>query len=214
MFKKIGRPGRYHLPGFIFTKGERTVAQLYFRYGAMNASKSIQLLTVAHNYEQSGKKVMVFTPAIDDRFGVGKVASRVGISRDAIPISEGTNILWIVEQEEGKPDCVLVDEGQFLTPRHVSQLVTIVDYLEIPVIVYGLLKDFKNNLFLGSQQLLCEADKIEEIKTVCVYCNKKATHILKFKDGIPVYLGETIEIGGDETYSSVCRPHYYNPPVH
>jgi len=189
------------------------VAQLYFRYGAMNASKSIQLLTVAHNYEQSGKKVLVFTPAIDDRYGVGKVASRVGISRDAIPVDETTDLYHIVEAENPRPDCVLVDEGQFLNRAHVTQLVKIVDQLEIPVIVYGLLKDFKNQLFPGSQHLLCEADKIEEIKTVCVYCNKKATHILKFKNGVPVYSGETIEIGGNDTYSSVCRPHYYHPPV-
>lgn len=188
------------------------MAQLYFRYGAMNASKSIQLLTVAHNYEQSGKKVMVLTPAIDDRYGVGKVASRVGISRDAYPIQTDTDIFRLIEEQECKPDCVLIDEGQFLHAHHVSQIANIVDLLQIPVIVYGLLKNFKNELFEGSQQLLCEADKIEEIKTVCVYCNKKATHILKFKDGIPVYSGETIEIGGEETYSSVCRRHYYNPP--
>lgn len=188
------------------------MAQLYFRYGAMNASKSIQLLTVAHNYEQSGKKVMVFTPAIDDRYGVGIVASRVGISREAFPITNETDIFQTVENEECRPHCVLVDEGQFLSRQHVKQLVNIVDFLDIPVIVYGLLKNFKNQLFEGSEGLLCEADKIEEIKTICVFCNKKATHILKFKNGFPVYSGETIEIGGNDTYSSVCRPHYYNPP--
>lgn len=188
------------------------MAQLYFRYGAMNASKSIQLLTVAHNYEQSGKKVIVFTPAIDDRFGVGKVASRVGVSRDAIPISDDTDLFDIVHKAQSKPDCVLVDEGQFLLRHHVKQLTRIVDDLGIPVIVYGLLKNFKNELFEGSEALLCEADKIEEIKTVCVYCNKKATHIVKFQDEVPVYSGETIQIGGEETYSSVCRHHYYHPP--
>lgn len=189
------------------------MAQLYFRYGAMNASKSIQLLTVAHNYEQSGKKVMVFAPAIDDRFGVGKVASRVGISREAVPIAEQSDLYEAVAAEASLPHCVLVDEGQFLSPQHVQQLVRIVDELDIPVIVYGLLKNFKNELFVGSAHLLCEADKIEEIKTVCVYCNKKATHILKYKNGKPVYTGETIEIGGNETYSSVCRRHYYHPPA-
>ncbi|MFX0560825.1 thymidine kinase [Tepidibacillus infernus] len=189
------------------------MAQLFFRYGAMNASKTIQLLTVAHNYEQSGKKATVFTPAIDDRYGVGKVTSRVGISREAVPVYDDTDIFKMVDNEEIKPDCVLVDEGQFLKPYHVTQLTHIVDQLNIPVIVYGLLKNFKNELFEGSQQLLCEADKIEEIKTVCVYCNKKATHILKFKDGQPVYSGEAIEIGGNETYRSVCRRHYYHPPL-
>ncbi|TGV17743.1 thymidine kinase, partial [Mesorhizobium sp. M00.F.Ca.ET.186.01.1.1] len=126
------------------------MAQLYFRYGAMNASKSIQLLTVAHNYEQSGKKVVVFTPAVDDRYGVGKVASRVGISREAIPIGEETNLYEIVAAETVKPHCVLVDEAQFISRHHVDQLVAIVDQLGIPVIVYGLLKNFKNELFPGS----------------------------------------------------------------
>jgi thymidine kinase len=189
------------------------MAQLYFRYGVMNASKSIQLLTVAHNYEQSGKQVTVFTPAIDDRYGIGKVTSRVGISRTAFPITDDTDLYHYVKEEENPLDCVLVDEGQFLKPKHVAQLVKIVDNLDIPVLVYGLLKDFKNELFEGSQHLLREADKIEEIKTVCVYCNKKATHIIKFKDGLPVYAGESIEIGGEETYSSCCRKHYYNPPI-
>jgi thymidine kinase len=189
------------------------VAQLYFRYGAMNASKSIQLLTVAHNYEQSGKKVLVFTPALDTRYGIGKVTSRVGISRSAIAIETDTDIFQLVEMESHKPDCILVDEGQFLAEMHVTQLVQIVDQLNIPVIVYGLLKDFKNQLFEGSEKLLCEADKIEEIKTVCIFCNKKATHILKYKDGKPVYTGETIEVGFEETYSSVCRRHYYEPPA-
>jgi thymidine kinase len=194
------------------SRGEYTVAQLYFRYGAMNASKSIQLLTVAHNYEQSGKRVIVLTPAIDDRFGVGKVASRVGISREAIPIFDYTDIYSYIHNQETQPDCVLVDEGQFLKAEHVAQLANIVDKLAIPVIVYGLLKNFKNELFEGSQKLVCEADKLEEIKTVCVFCNKKATHILKFKDAMPVYAGESIEIGGEETYNSVCRKHYYHPP--
>jgi thymidine kinase len=193
--------------------GEEKVAQLYFRYGAMNASKSIQLLTVAHNYEQSGKKVTVFTPAIDDRYGVGKVASRVGISRTATPIYSDTDLYKNISEDEQKPHCILIDEGQFLHANHVVQLTKIVDSLNIPVIVYGLLKDFKNQLFEGSQHLLCEAYKIEEIKTVCVYCNKKATHIVKFKDGLPVYAGESIEIGGEETYRSVCRKHYYHPPT-
>jgi thymidine kinase len=184
------------------------VAQLYFRYGAMNASKSIQLLTVAHNYEQSGKKVLIFTPAIDDRYGVGKITSRVGLSRSAIPIYQDTKIIDYIDKEN-KPDCILIDEAQFLTKEHVLQLTHLVDDLNIPVICYGLLKDFRNELFEGSYHLVCNADKIEEIKTICVYCARKATHILKFKDGKPIYEGESIEIG-DSAYKSVCRKHYFS----
>lgn len=187
------------------------IAKLIFKYGQMSASKSLQLLTSAHNYEESGKKVMIFTPALDDRFGVGRVTSRVGISREAIPIHSDTDIYSLVETE--MPSCVLVDEAQFLESKHVNQLTEIVDWLNIPVICYGLLKDFRNQLFLGSHALICAADKFEEIKTVCAYCTQKATHILKFKSGKPVYTGKVIDIGLNDKYKSVCRKHYHKAPV-
>ncbi|KNB71955.1 thymidine kinase [Brevibacillus reuszeri] len=187
------------------------MTKLIFKYGQMSASKSLQLLTSAHNYEDSGKKVMIFTPALDDRFGVGRVTSRVGISREAIPIHGDTDIYSLVEQN--LPSCVLIDEAQFLESKHVNQLANIVDWLNIPVICYGLLKDFRNQLFLGSQALICAADKIEEIKTVCSYCTRKATHILKFNDGKPVYSGKVVEIGLNDKYKSVCRIHYHRIPT-
>lgn len=187
------------------------MAQLFFRYGVMNASKSMQLIAVAHNYQEQGKKTLIFSPAIDDRYGVGKVTSRVGISKPAIPITGDLDIVDTVKSE--MPDCVLVDEAQFLTRKQVLDLTRIVDELDIPVICYGLLRDYRGELFEGSYALICYADKIEEIKTVCTYCNKKATMILKFKNGKPVYQGEQIEIGGNELYKSVCRRHYFNPPL-
>lgn len=191
-----------------------TIARLVFFYGAMNASKSIQLLTNAHNLEKSGKRILVFTPAIDTRFGEAKVTSRVGISREAIPVHEYTDLYdYISGYSNENISCILIDECQFLKKNHIQQLASIVDDFDIPVVAYGLLKNFKNELFEGSYALLCEADKIEEIKTTCVYCNKKATHILKFKNGQPVYSGESIELGLEDTYKSVCRPHYNNPPL-
>jgi thymidine kinase len=106
-----------------------------------------------------------------------------------------------------------VDEAQFLSRRHVEQLAQIVDELHVPVIAYGLLKDYRNQFFEGSEALVLWADQIEEIKTVCVQenCNRKATMILKVKEGHPVYVGEQIEIGGNELYRSVCRYHYLHP---
>jgi len=186
------------------------MAQLFFRYGTMNASKSMQLLTVAHNYHEQGRKAMIFTPAIDDRYGVGKVTSRIGISKPAVPITDGLDIIDTVKTE--MPDCVLVDEAQFLAKNNVLDLVKVVDELNIPVICYGLLRDYRSELFEGSYALVCYADKIEEIKTICSFCNKKATMILKFKNGKPVYEGKQIEIGGNELYKAVCRKHYFNPP--
>ncbi|MDQ0190254.1 thymidine kinase [Alicyclobacillus cycloheptanicus] len=187
------------------------MAKLYYRFGQMNASKSIQLLTVAHNYEEQGKRVTLFTPAIDKRYGHGRIASRVGIAKDAMVVDDDTNLFDIVASQ--RPDCVLVDEVQFLRAYHVQQLARVVDELNIAVIMYGLLKDYRNQFFEGSQAAILWADQIEEIKTICAdpNCNRKATMILKLKDGTPVYDGEQIEVGGNDLYRSVCRRHYFHP---
>lgn len=188
------------------------MAQLYYRYGAMNSGKSIEILKVAHNYEEQGKTVRLYTNAIDNRDGVGYVSSRVGLRREAYVISKHTDlyvdIMALPENEY--PSCILIDEAQFLTRHQVKSLTMIVDYLDIPVIAFGLKNDFQNNLFEGSEQLLLHADKIEEMKTICWYCGKKATMNLRLVNGKPTYHGEQIQIGGNESYKPVCRRHYNN----
>lgn len=179
------------------------MAQLYYRYATMGSGKSADLLKIAYNYTEQGKKVLIFTPAIDTRYGKGQVASRMGISKPAIPIEADTDIFDEVERV--MPDCVLCDEGNFLTRHSVLEFCRVVDVLNIPVIVYGLKNDFQNHLFEGSEALLIYADKIEEVKTVCWYCNRKATMVLRFKDGTPVFEGQQIEVGGNESYLPVCR---------
>ena len=118
----------------------------------MNAGKSIELIKVAYNYEERGKRVLVFTPSIDDRSGVGIVSSRIGIQRDALPISDQTNLLDVFMKENAKEpvDCVLIDECQFLRKHHIQELVEIVDSCDVPVLAYGLKNDFRNELFEGS----------------------------------------------------------------
>ena len=182
------------------------MAQLYYRHSTMNAGKSTEVLKIAHNYEEQNKKVLLFTPSIDDRYGEGKITSRMGFQREAIMINEDTDIYGIAEKES--PFCILIDEGQFLNRQQVIILTKIVDELNIPVIVYGLKNDYRNQLFPGSEALLLLADKIEEVKTVCWYCTKKATMLIKFKDGKPVNKGEQIELGGNDKYTSVCRKCY------
>ncbi|MBM3293090.1 MAG: thymidine kinase [Candidatus Aminicenantes bacterium] len=182
------------------------MAQLYFRFSTMNAGKSTEILKIAHNYEEQNKHVLLFTPSIDDRYGRGRITSRMGIKRDALIIDEKTDMLALAR--EAGPDCVLVDEGQFLTREQVVALTRIVDELDVPVIVYGLKNDYRNRLFSGSEALLLFADKIEEVKAVCWHCPKKATMLLKTKDGRPVGDGPQIEIGGNDTYTSVCRKCY------
>lgn len=184
---------------------------MYFRYGTMNASKSMQLLAVAHNYQEQDKKVLIFYPATDTRGDVDTVSSRIGISKPAIRIDNSMDIISAIISDI--PNCVLVDEAQFLTKQNVLDFVKVVDELNIPVICYGLLRDFKNELFEGSYNLVCYADKLEEIKTICTYCNKKATMVLRFVNNEPKYEGEQVQIGGNESYKSVCRKHYFDPKI-
>jgi len=185
------------------------MAQLYYRYSTMNAGKSIELIKVAYNYEERGKRVLVFVPGVDDRFGEGVVASRIGVSRKATIVNDDTNLLklFMEENEKGKIDCVLIDECQFLKKHHVQELVEIVDSCDTPVMAYGLKNDFQNELFEGSYYMLVYADKIEEIKTIC-WCGRKATMVARIVEGKFVKTGEQIVIGGNDMYVSLCRKHY------
>ena len=185
------------------------MAQLYYRYSTMNAGKSIELIKVAYNYEERGLKVMTLVPSVDDRYGTGKITSRIGLQRDALVISEKTNILemFIAENSFGKVDCVLIDECQFLKKHHVEELIEIVDTFNTPVLAYGIKNDFRNELFEGSYYMLVYADKIEEIKTIC-WCGRKATMVARVADGKIVKQGEQIMVGGNDMYISLCRKHY------
>lgn len=185
------------------------MAQLYYRYSTMNAGKSIELIKVAYNYEERGKNVLVLTSGIDTRYGVGKIASRIGLSRDAVVIENETDILDLfLHLTRTQPiHCVLVDESQFLKKHHVQELVEIVDSCDVPVLCYGLKNDFQNELFEGSYHLLVYADKIEEIKTIC-WCGRKATMVARVVDGKFVKNGDQIVVGGNDMYVSLCRKHY------
>lgn len=189
------------------------MAQFYFKYGSMNSGKTIEILKVAHNYEEQGKNVVIMTSALDTRAGYGMVASRIGMSREAIAITDDMDVYAYIEQLDPKPYCVLIDEAQFLTKQHVYDFARVVDELDVPVMAFGLKNDFRNQLFEGSEHLLLLVDKIEEIKTICQYCSKKATMVLRTVDGKPVYEGEQIQIGGNETYIPVCRKHYFKPDM-
>ncbi|AEG40605.1 thymidine kinase [Lactobacillus kefiranofaciens] len=195
------------------------MAQLFFRYGAMSSGKTIEILKVAHNYEAQGRKIALMTSGLDNRSGVGTVASRIGLHRRAIPITEQMNLFDYIKKMndedladgDGKLACVLIDEAQFLKRHHVLECAKIVDEFNIPVMTFGLKNDFQNHLFEGSENLLIFADKIEEMKTICHYCGHKATMNLRINNGKPVYEGEQVQIGGDESYYPVCRYHYFHP---
>lgn len=189
----------------------KELAQLFFKYGAMNSGKSIDILKVAHNYEEQDKPVVLMTSGVDTRAGRGMIESRIGLQRPAVPVMDDTNIYDYVASLDKKIYCVLIDEAQFLKKEHVLQLTKIVDDLNIPVMTFGLKNDFRNELFEGSKYLLLYADKIEEMKTICWFCPHKATMNLRIHDGQPVYEGDQVQIGGNESYYPVCRRHYFHP---
>ena len=182
------------------------MAQLYYRYSTMNAGKSIELIKVAYNYEERGKRVLTLAPSVDDRYGMGLITSRIGLQREAVIVNDDTNILdlFIERNDDKKIDCILLDECQFLKKHHVEELAEIVDSYDVPVLAYGLKNDFRNELFEGSYYMLIYADKIEEIKTIC-WCGRKATMVARVVDGKQ---GRQIQIGGNEMYVSLCRKHY------
>lgn len=199
------------------------MSKLYYRYGAMNAGKTLSLLAVNHNYIEQGKNTLILKPVTDSRSSVGKIESRAGLSAKCDDISNDTDLYKHTQSHlnlNGNLDCILVDESQFLTKSQVDQLSKVTIDFKIPVICYGLKNTYKDGeLFEGSMELLFCADKIEEIKTVCECegCRRKATHNLKIENNIPVYSGETVCIGdvrNEEAiykYMSVCREHYLNP---
>lgn len=186
------------------------MAQLYFYYSAMNAGKSTSLLQSAYNYKERGMRAEIFTAAFDDRFGIGKVASRIGLEADAHLYEQNTNMLEQIQAlaESGNIDCVFIDEAQFLSKEQVRQLTEVVDNLNIPVLAYGLRTDFLGETFEGSRCLLAWADKMFELKTVC-HCGRKANFVVRRDEhGKPVNQGAQVQVGGNDTYESMCRKHF------
>lgn len=186
------------------------MAQLYFYYSAMNAGKSTTLLQSSFNYQERGMNPLIFTAAIDDRFSVGSVTSRIGLQADAQLYQENDDIYSMVNEfhTKKKVDCLLIDECQFLTEQQVYQITEIVDKLHIPALCYGLRTDFRGELFEGSKYLLAWADKLVELKTIC-HCGRKANMVIRTDvNGNAIHDGCQVVIGGNERYLSVCRIHY------
>ena len=186
------------------------MAKLYFNYSSMNAGKSTALLQANHNYLERGMKTKMFTFSGDNRYEENRIVSRIGISADALPFSEDTDLFQSLIEDEDQTEikCVLIDEAQFLTKEQVTQLGRIVDELDTAVLAFGIRTDFQGELFEGSKYLLAWADNLKEIKTVC-WCGRKATMVVRLdKEGNIVSQGEQLEIGGNEKYVPLCRAHF------
>ncbi|KXO09110.1 Thymidine kinase [Moritella sp. JT01] len=188
------------------------MASLHFKFAAMNSGKSTQLIQAHFNYIERGMYPLAMTPECDSRYGKGVIGARVGLKLDVDVFEKETNLFTTVSTrlENQKIDVFIIDEGQFLSREQVYQLANVVDELNIPVIVYGLKTDFKLEMFEGSYHLMCLADKVEELKTVC-WCGNKAHMNARVSDcGVVLREGEQVEIGGNERYVSLCRKHFMN----
>jgi thymidine kinase len=186
------------------------MAKLYFNYSTMNAGKSTSLLQASHNYRECGMETYLLTAKFDNRAGQARIASRIGIGQDADTFQPGDDLFARLKQRfaEGTVACVFIDEAQFLTKPQVWQLARAVDDLNVPVMCYGLRVDFQGNLFPGSAALLAWADEMREVRTIC-HCGKKATMVVrKGPDGCALKEGDQVQIGGNETYVSLCRRHW------
>ncbi|NIZ08386.1 thymidine kinase [Pseudooceanicola sp. HF7] len=186
------------------------MAKLYFHYSTMNAGKSTVLLQASHNYIERGMQTYLLTARFDNRAGEGRIASRIGIGveADTFDVEDDLFAKIAARLEAGPCACIFLDEAQFLTKDQVWQLARAVDDLGVPVMCYGLRVDFRGELFTGSAALLALADEMREVRTIC-HCGRKATMVVRRGvDGAALREGSQIQIGGNETYVSLCRRHW------
>jgi len=186
------------------------MAKLHYIFASMAAGKSASLLQAAHNYTSQSMDVALVTAALDNRFGVGKITSRIGLSAEAELFRSGVSLFDTVLKPAADRGvvCIFVDEAQFLDRAHVEDLARCVDELGLPVLAYGLKTNYKGELFEGSAALLALADEIRELRAVC-HCGKKATMVARIDSaGRAVLDGPEVQIGGSDTYESLCRKHW------
>ena len=186
------------------------MAKLYFHYSTLNAGKSTVLLQASHNYIERGMKTYLLTARFDRRAGEGRIASRIGIGVEADTFDETDDLFAKISArlEAGPCACVFIDEAQFLTKEQVWGLARAVDDLNVPIMAYGLRVDFRGELFPGSAALLALADEMREVRTIC-HCGRKATMVVRQDEsGQALKDGAQVQIGGNETYVSLCRRHW------
>ena len=186
------------------------MAKLHFFYSTMNAGKSTSLLQSNHNYKESGLDTMIFLPNETSKLYKGKIVSRIGLNAKAIIADKDFDFIGYIDKHKSKKlSCVLIDEAQFLTKNQVRQLGQVADKLNFPVMCYGIRTDFRGELFEGSSELLALADNLIELKTICAYCVRKATMVVRRDDsGKVVIEGTKVVVGGNDIYTPVCRKHF------
>jgi thymidine kinase len=202
-------------------------AHLRFFHGPMDCGKSTLALQVDHNQSRQGRSGLLLTQG--DRSARPRISSRVGLSRTAVEVDAGTDLLLLVRShwaEGRRVDYLIVDEAQFLTPAQVDQLAELVDASHVDVYAFGLTTDFRTRLFPGTQRLLEVADDVQRVQVeVLCWCGAPGLLNARVVDGAMVRSGATVvvadtaptpapgevdgpESGPDVHYQVLCRHHH------
>lgn len=186
------------------------MAELEFKYGAMNSGKSDTLIKTAYNYTEKGLSVATIKPEIDTK-GEAFIIARAGGRRPVDILANADMDLrdeiqnFKTERQLGKLACVLIDESQFLEPVQIDQLFMAAKLDDINITAYGLRTDFMGHSFPASQRLWELSDTVEELVTKCE-CGQNAKHNVRIVNGSFVFSGDQIAIDGEDsvTYDSLC----------
>lgn len=180
------------------------MAKLYYYYGAMGSSKTANALMTKFNYGEVGQRALLCKPAMDTRDGKLTVHSRIGLEEECVLLEE---FVKYTEEQVKEYQCIIVDEVQFATAEQIDFLSDVVDFMDVPVVCYGLRADFQNRLFPGSERLIAIADYIQELKTVC-WCGRKATCNARYNENGIVREGAQVMLGANDNYKALCRKHF------
>jgi thymidine kinase len=195
------------------------VAELHFFTGTMDSGKSTLALQTNHNHAARGRVGRIFTT--HDRAGEATLSSRLGLTHEAIEVEPGFDFWTYVVQsltQGGRIDYLICDEAQFYSPGQIDQLARIVDELQIDVFAFGILTDFRSQLFPGSGRLVELADRMNvlQVEALC-WCGKRATHNARTENGVMVTEGDVVVVGdvdnpdeqpADVAYEVLCRQHH------
>lgn len=184
------------------------MAKLIFRYGSMNASKSANLIMDLYSRKAENKSVLAFKSTLDTR-DYGYITSRA--LETQIPshlISPEMNGAMYAIAGTFMPEAIYIDEVHFLSKEQIEEVAKIVNDLEITVHAYGLMTDFRSELFEGSKRLIELADIIERIRSECTQCSNQGLMNARFVGGVLQTNGETVVVGAEQTYKVLCRKCY------
>ena len=193
------------------------MAELVFFSGTMDCGKSTLALQMDHNHRQRGRVGLIFSKL--DRAGRSTLSSRLGLSTDAVEVTDELDFWDVVADQRingGRVDYLICDEAQFYSTAQAEQLARVVDELDIDVHAFGITADFRTELFPGSRRLIELADKVQvlQVEALC-WCGRRATHNARVVDGVMVVEGEQVVVGdttaGNEKlveYEVLCRRHF------